>query len=77
MLISQIKVYKNNKPLKGVSVSLEFTGFTQMGFTKRFLTNNEGIAYVEHSSRGRANVYINGSNVGSIYTPAEESFYLV
>jgi len=47
-----------------------------LGFTSLFYTNSDGVAYVEHSSTGRANVYINGSKKGGINTPGQEVFYL-
>lgn len=76
MPTSKITVYKNRRLAKGVKVSLEYSGFTQMGFTKKFLTNSDGVAYVEHSSTGQANVYLDGSKKGSMKTPGQEIFYL-
>lgn len=76
MATSRITVYRNGKPLVGASVSLEYSGFTQMGFTKKFTTNREGVAYVEHSSTGKAKIYVNGSSQRSMNTPGEEAVYL-
>lgn len=76
MATTRIEVYKNGKPAKNISVCLEYTGFTQMGFTKKFYTNSDGVAYVEHSSTGKANVYLNGNKKGSLMTPGQEVFYL-
>lgn len=76
MVTTRIEVYRNGKPAKNIKVCLEYTGFTQMGFTKNFYTNSEGVAYVEHSSTGRANVYLNGIKKGSLTTPGQEVFYL-
>jgi len=76
MATSKITVYQNGKPKKNVKVSLEYTGWSQNGFTKSFYTNNDGIAYVEHSSTGNAKVYLNGNPEGSLTTPGQEIFYL-
>lgn len=56
MPTSRITVYRNNRPAQGVSVSLEYTGFTT-----RYTTNSDVVAYVEHSSTGQTDVYINGN----------------
>lgn len=76
MPTTRVTVYRNNRPAQGVSVSLEYTGFTQAGFTRRFSTNSDGVAFVEHSSIGRANVYINGRKEGNMNTPGQEVFYI-
>lgn len=76
MPTSRITVYRNGKPFPGASVSLEYTGFTQMGFTKKFTTNSSGVAFVEHSSTGRATIYVNGQSQKSMNTPGEEVVYL-
>jgi hypothetical protein len=76
MLTSKITVYRNNKLVKGVRVVLEFTGFASLGFTRDFYTNSDGVAYVEHGSKGNANVYLDGKKVGSIYAPGSEIFYI-
>jgi len=77
MPTSRITVYRNGSPARGISVSFEFSGFTQMGFTNKFSTDSNGVAYVEHSSTGNATVYLNGSSQSrSINTPCEEVFYL-
>jgi len=76
MATTRIQVYRNGNPASNIKVSLEFTGFTNMGFTKSFYTNNDGVAYVEHSSTGVANVYLNGSKKGSLKTPGQEVYYL-
>jgi len=76
MATSKITVYRNGKTLKGAQVSLEYSGFTQMGFTRKFSTNSDGVAYVEHSSTGRATIWVNGSSKGSMSTPGQEVLYL-
>jgi len=76
MPTSKITVYKNRKPAKNVRVTLEFTGFTNMGFTRATYTNSDGVAFVEHSSSGRANVYIDGKRMGTIRAPGSDIYYL-
>ena len=76
MLITRITVYRNDRPLSGASVSLEYNGIAQNGFTAKFTTNADGVAYVEHTSTGRASVFINGSKKGSVFTPGQEVYYL-
>lgn len=76
MPTSKITVYRNNRPAGNVKVTLEYTGFTQMGFTKAHYTNSDGIAFVQHSSTGNANVYIDGRKKGTLYTPGEDIYYL-
>ena len=72
MPTSRITVYRNNRPLAGASVSLEYSGFTQMGFTKKFTTNSDGVAFVEHSSTGKAMIYVNGQSQRNMTTPGVE-----
>jgi len=76
MYVSKITVYRNNRPAKNVRVALEFTGFTNMGFTRAFYTNSDGVAYVEHASEGKANVYIDGKYRGTMRVPGSEYFYI-
>ncbi|MCB0644680.1 MAG: hypothetical protein KDC44_23710 [Phaeodactylibacter sp.] len=76
MPTTKIQVYKNGKLATNVKVVLEFTGLTNMGFTKAHYTNAQGVAFVEHSSTGIANVYLNGSKNGSLRTPGQEIYYL-
>ena len=76
MATTRITVYRNQKPLKGAQVSLEYSGLTQMGFTKKFSTNSDGVAYVEHSSTGRATIWVNGQSKGSVNSPGKEVVYL-
>lgn len=45
-----------------------------MGLTKQFYTDNNGIAYVEHASSEIANIYLNGSNLGTLRAPGSDAF---
>ena len=72
MPTSIIRVYRNNRPVSGVRVTLEYTGLAQMGFTKAVFTDGEGVAYVEHSSTGEAKIYVDGSFIKKMWTPGNE-----
>lgn len=76
MPTSKITVYRYSKPAANISVTLEFTGITNLGFTKKHYTNRDGVAFVEHSSTGNANVYVDGRKMGSIRAPGEDVYYL-
>jgi len=72
METSRIKVYRNNRPVNGIRVTLEFWS----GFSKAFYTNAEGVAFVQHSSTGEATIYVDGKSRGKMRTPGEEVVYL-
>lgn len=76
MPTSKISVHRNGQPAANIKITLEYTGLTQSGFTSPAYTNSDGIALVEHSSTGKANVYINGSKIRSIDTPGSHIFHL-
>jgi len=76
MSTTTITVYRYNKPAANIKVQLEFTGISNLGFTRACYTNNNGIAYVQHSSSGTANVYLNGRKVGTVSTPGSGVYYL-
>jgi len=76
MAISKITIYRNQIPARGVRISLEYNGLFQSGFTSNYYTNEEGVAYIEHASTGRATLYINGEEKGKMRTPGSEVYYL-
>jgi len=76
MPTSKITVYRNGNPAKNIKVTLEYSGFSQNGFTSPEYTNSNGVAFIEHSSTGNATVYINGQSKGSLNTPGEDIYYL-
>ena len=76
MPTSKVTVYRNGKLAKNVRVTLEYSGWTTSGFTQKFYTDSTGTAYVEHSSTGRASVYLDGQRKGEMNTPGQEIFYL-
>jgi len=59
--------YKDGSKASGAKVSMGFSG----GFTKNFFTDRNGVATIAHASRGRASVYVRGSNKGSFQAPGE------
>ena len=76
MPTSKITVYRNGQPASNVKVSLEYTGFTQAGFTSPAYTASNGVAIISHSSTGNANVYINGIKKGTLHTPGSDSYHI-
>ncbi len=76
MAISKVTIYRNKVPARGVRISFEYNGILQAGFTSNYYTNDEGVAYIEHDSTGKATVYINGESKGTMKTPGSEVYYL-
>jgi len=64
--------YRDGSKPKGKRVSLGFSA----GVTKDFYTDNNGIAIVEHASRGHAEVYVSGSKVGTLQAPGETVVFI-
>lgn len=71
-----IKVYDSTikKMAKSARVVLSIDGIFSGGMTKEVYTNDQGIAYVQHSSTGMSTVYINGKDVGKMKVPGEGHF---
>ncbi len=76
MAISKVTIYRNQTPARGVRISLEYNGLFQSGFTSNYYTNDEGVAYIENVSTGKATVYINGESNRTMMTPGSEVYYL-
>jgi len=72
MYTSKITVYQYSKPAKGIKVSLEFWS----GFSKNFYTDANGVAFVQHSSKGKATIYVKGMRKGKMNTPGQDVIYL-
>ncbi len=53
----------NQKPVKGVEVTLGFTSFTR-GMTSDKYTDSNGFAYFDGYNEGNVKVYVRGSNYG-------------
>ena len=58
--------YRDGSKPKGTKVSLSIAGG---GVTKNFFTDRDGMAIVEHSSVGRAKVYVRGKEYGNFHAP--------
>lgn len=78
METSVIKVYdsKLKKMAKRARVVLSIDGIFSGGMTKEVYTNEDGVAYVSHSSKGKATVYINGKDVGRMSAPGTADFII-
>lgn len=57
----------------GKRVSLDFH---YGGITKGFYTDRKGVALIEHSSRGKATIYVSGSNKGTFNAPGETVVFI-
>ena len=57
--------YRDGSKPKGTRVTLGFS----LGVTKDFFTDRDGLAIVEHTSTGKATVYVSGSDKGSFNAP--------
>jgi len=65
--------------VKGARVSLEFPMLyhpLSAGFTKSFYTDGNGEVKIEHSNTGRANIYVDGKEVGKFNAPDEELVFI-
>ena len=71
MPTSIIKVYNTRygKWEKNARVVLEWSGWTNLGQTNPVYTDANGQAIVDHSSTGKATVYVNGKTMGSFNAP--------
>lgn len=69
--VSEIRVYyPSGEPNRGARVSLGFFGMMS-GTSKSFYTDKNGIAFVEHSARGKAEIYVNGNSKGTFQSPGK------
>ena len=64
--------YRDGSKPKGVRVVLGFS----TGMTKEAYTDSYGTAIVQHSSVGRADVYVSGKKCGSLHTPGETAVFI-
>lgn len=76
MATSIVKVYNNKygKWEANAKVVLGWNGIASVGHSRPVYTNSQGIATIEHSSSGKAEVYVNGKLMGHMKTPGS---YLV
>ena len=76
MNYSKIQVsYRDGSKPKGAKVVLGFTAGLG-GMTKLAYTDDYGVALVEHSSVGNAEVYVSGNKVGSFHAPGETAVFI-
>jgi hypothetical protein len=67
--------YRSGSIAKGVRVVLGFHGLTG-GMTKKTFTDNNGMAIVEHVSRGKATIYAQGKDCGAFQAPGETVVFI-
>ena len=76
MPTSVVKVYdkRYGQWAEGAKVVLGWNGFVNLGMSASFYTDSNGRAVIEHGATGNAEVYINGTHVGNMYTPGNSTF---
>lgn len=67
--------YGDGSKPKGAKVVLGFRGMLG-GMTKAAYTDSHGVAIVEHSSTGQADVYVGGKKLGSLHAPGETVVFI-
>ena len=76
MHFSKIHVsYRDGSKPKGTRVSMGFTSILG-GMTKPAYTDAYGVALVEHSSTGQADIYVSGTKRGSFHAPGETAVFI-
>jgi len=69
--------YKSGRKPKGVKVSLSISGgLLSGGTTKTYYTDRDGRAIIEHSSTGKAIVFVSGSKKGTFRVPGETVVFI-
>ncbi len=61
--------YSDGSPCSHTKVVLGFSS----GMTKPAFTDSKGTVTIEHSSTGKATIYVSGKNCGSFHTPGRTS----
>jgi len=71
MPTSLVTVYNSSKGKfeSNARVVLEWSGFTNLGQSSPVSTDSKGQAVINHSSSGKATVYVNGRSYGAFSTP--------
>ena len=74
MAVTTIRVqYRNGKPAAGYRVSLTFTSMLG-GVTTPVSTDSRGMAQIQHSSAGSADVHVQGTTrLHNVHCPGEYS----
>lgn len=73
MHYSEVHVsYRDGSKPKGTRVVIGFGG----AMSAPAYTDAHGTALVEHSSTGRATVYVSGKNLGSFHAPGKTAVFI-
>ena len=62
--------------VKGAKVALGFDRILSGGVTDSTYTNGDGEATIKHSNSGKATVYVNGRNEGTMNTPGQKVIFI-
>ncbi len=62
--------------VKGVKVTLGFSGILSGGVTQSVFTDSNGEAIISHSNTGKATVYVDGNNKGTMNTPGRKIVFI-
>ncbi len=54
-------------------VVLSWNGFVNLGMSDAVYTDRDGNAVINHSATGDADIYVDGSKVGMLYTPGSKT----
>jgi len=77
MHTTKIKVqYKSGSLAKSAKVTLIIDGIFSGGHTKPVYTDSSGMAFIDHSSKGNATVYVNGKNCGKMRVPGQNVVFI-
>lgn len=70
---------RGGRYVKGAKVALGFSFSDHplsAGHTESVYTNSDGEATIKHSNTGRATVYVNGRDEGTMNTPGEKIVFI-
>lgn len=75
---SIVKVYDSQRGrwAASVRVQLGWDGIINLGMSEQVRTDESGMAVVQHSATGEANVYIDGKKIGKMHTPGSATFQI-
>ncbi len=54
-------------------VVLSWNGFVNLGMSNAVYTDRHGEAVIHHSATGDADIYVDGSKAGTLYTPGSKT----
>lgn len=76
MKVSRVIVqYRGGAKASHMKVQLGFIGFLK-GMSRPVYTDRDGVAVIEHSSSGEADVYVSGRRIGRLRAPGETVVFL-